>query len=67
MMHPILLFELARLREREIRREIASRQISYQVKTTQTARPGLIKRLIMVSFTPNKNRGAAEAENAFSG
>jgi len=66
MMNPILLCEVAKLHHRETEREINTRQIANQAKTTKTARAGRIKRFIMVSFSSTQNGGAGKLGEVFS-
>jgi hypothetical protein len=64
MENTLLLCETARLHQRDVEREIAVRQIANQVKT---AKPGRIKRFIMLNSSSNQGGTQAKAGEAFSG
>lgn len=51
MENPLLLSEVAKLHQRDVMKEIVLRQEANQVKATKIARPGLIKRFVLVSET----------------
>ena len=66
MINPIQLCDVAKLHQRDVNKEIASRKNAIQAKKTSIARPGSIKRFIMLSFSSNRAGNTANAVEALS-
>lgn len=66
MINPIQLCDVARLHQRDVNKEIAARQNANQAKKTSIARPGSIRRFIMLSFSSNRGGNTANAAEALS-
>jgi hypothetical protein len=66
MINPIQLCDVAKLHQRDVKKEIASRQIANQAKNAAIARPGSKKRFIMLSFSSNRGGNTANAVEALS-
>ena len=66
MIHPIQLYDVAKLHQRDVEKEIASRQIPNQVTTPRISKPGVMKRIIMVSFYSTRENLSAKAGGAIS-
>jgi hypothetical protein len=66
MINPIQLCDVARLHQRDVKKEIASRQVANQAKKATIARPGSKKRFVMLSFSSNRGGNAANTVEALS-
>jgi hypothetical protein len=66
MIHPIQLYDVAKLHQRDVEKEIASRQISNQVTTSRISKPGAMRRNIMISFYSTRENLSAKAGEAIS-
>ena len=66
MENPLLLYEVAKLHHRDVDKKVSLRQESGQAKTSKISIPGLVKRFVMVAFSPKQNRSAGKMGEVFS-
>ena len=66
MINPIQLCEVAKLHQREVEVEVASRQITNQTNTPKRDKIGSIKRAVLVNFSSHKNRSRVKVGEAYS-
>ena len=67
MINPIQLCDVAKLHQRDVEREVGSKQFTKQAQTHKTANPGTLKRFIMMSFYSSRDGQTTKTREAFSG
>ena len=67
MINPIQLCDVAKLHQRDVEREVASKQITKQAQTHKTAKSGTLKRFIMMNFYSSQDGQTTKIREAFSG
>ena len=67
MINPIQLCDVAKLHQRDVESEVASKQFTKQAKIHKTIKPGMLKHLIMMSFHSSQDGRTTKAREVFSG
>ena len=67
MINPIQLCDVAKLHQRDVEREVASKQFTNQVQTHKTIKPVTLKHFIMMSFHSSQDIRVTKAREVFSG
>ena len=67
MINPIQLCDVAKLHQRDVEKDVSSRQVANQVQTHKTIKPVTLKQFIMMSFHSSQDGRTTKAREVFSG
>ena len=67
MINPIQLCDVAKLHQRDVEREVASKQFTKQVQRHKITKPAMLKHFIMMSFHSSQDGQTTKAREVFSG